>query len=177
MTQFNLILELLNIFEELLEAEKTGYNVRHARRLMDIAFNRFEEMDGVEVSEMGTILDTITLNILNMSPELKDYFRFIESCQTENETYPHDFPIFDNSSEFSGFATDFLTIINDLLQTGITPCTAHHAHLLLDDLFEAFEYEAEELEALAEDNHTSNALNHFFPDLQEQLDGLTLFFV
>ena len=160
MTQLNLILELTDMFKELLEATKTGYNVRHAHNMMDLAFDRFEEMDGVDVSEMGTILDEIAIKIMDMPSELKDYFRYIENCQDENEIYPHDLPRFDNSIEFTQLATGFFAIINDLLQAGVTPCIAHEARLFLDDLFKSFEdeLEAKEQEALVEDDDTPNTL-------------------
>lgn len=175
MTQFNLILELTTIFKELLEASKAGYNVRHARRLMDLAFDRFEEMDGVEVSEMETTLDTIAIKTMDMPSELKDYFRYIENCQADNEIYPHDLPNFNSSIEFAQLATTFLTIVNDLLNVGITPCNAHQARLLLDDLFRKFEeqVEADEAKAYADDDH--DPLRALFPNVQEDLDGLTLF--
>jgi hypothetical protein len=174
MTQFNFILELTDIFKELLESSKASYNVRHARRLMDLAFDRFEEMDGVDISEMGTPFDATTIKILDTPSEQKDYFQQLERFQSENEIFPCDLPNGDHSIEMAQFVLGFVTILNALLGAGVTPCNAHQARLLLDDLLRDFEQQAEVFEATMEDDDTPNALNQLFPNLQEDLDNLTL---
>ena len=74
-------------------------------------------------------------------------------------------------------------ILNDLLQTGITPSSAYEARLMLDDLLQEFEQQAEEYEERqfqADLDNTSNAIEAipvntetFFTDLSECL-GLPL---
>lgn len=134
MTPLKLLLELLDVIQDLLEDGATSDNLSHARLQLDLAFDAFEELDGVDQSELGTLLDTIAIKLLEMPKALKDYFQLLDSFQVKNEKDPRD-----DSVEMASLVTGFLTIINDLLQTGVTPCTAHQARLQLEEQLQAFE--------------------------------------
>ena len=178
MTQLTLLMELLDVIKEILETGATSANIYYARQYMDITFNRFEEHDGMEPSKLDTVLDKIAIHSLDMPPELKVYFKSIESFRPKNEIDPHDFPSGDNSIDVAQLVTDFMVILNELLHAGVTPCTSHEAHVKLDDLFKRFEQQAQAHEEMAGiDDDMPNALNHFFPNIQDDLDGLTLFFI
>ena len=179
MTKLTLFMELLDVIKELLETGATSTNIYGARLQMDTVFNKFELFDDMELSQLDRVLDKISVDLLEMPSELKAYFKWIENAQAENEIYPHDLPNVDNSFEAAQFVSEFMDILNQLLHAGITPCTSHEAHMKLDDLFKRFEQQAEADEDMAINEYldTPNALAHFFPDLQEQMDSLTLFLV
>ena len=67
------------------------------------------------------------------------------------------------------FTKQLFTILDDLLETGITSCNVHQARLHLDYLFDTFE----ELDGLEIDEPT--LLDSLFPDLKNGLNSLTIF--
>ena len=67
------------------------------------------------------------------------------------------------------FTTQLFTILNDLLEAGITSCNVHQARLEFDYLVDQFE----EMDGLEIDEPIT--LNNFFPDLQDGLNSLTIF--
>ena len=67
------------------------------------------------------------------------------------------------------FTKQLFTILDDLLEAGITSCNVHQARLELDFLFDTFE----EFDGLKNDEPTF--LDCLFPDLQNGLDSLTIF--
>lgn len=173
MTKLTLFIELLEVIKELLEASMTAYNVRHAHQLMELAFNRFEEREGMKLSDLDTIINDISIKLVNMPPELKEYFQLMEQFQVENEIYSHDITNFNNSIEVAQFAIAFFTILNDLLQAGVTPDNTYLAHLLLDDLFKEFEEQVEKIEDLAKIDD-SETLCHCFPNIEIMLENITI---
>jgi len=172
MTKLDLFLELTYITTHLLESGITESNIYESHHMMDYSFDRFEELDGVtdfEKSEMDTILDGIAIKILETPKDLKDYFKAIENFQNENEIYLCDLPPkFQNQTmEQVQFMSELFIILNDLLEMGITACNAHVARMKIDDLFQAFQEE--------EPDVAPNHLNHFFPNLENDLNKITIF--
>jgi hypothetical protein len=166
MTQLTLFIELLEIIKELLEADLTTYNVRHAHRLTDLTFDKFEEMDGLKLTD----INDISIKLSNIPTELKSYFKLIELSQHENDD---DLPSFNNTIEVVQFSLRFLTILCDLLQAGVTPCHAFESRLLLEDLFKDFAEQVEEAEALEKSEEFVPPC-HLFPDLETMLNGVKL---
>jgi len=176
MTKLILFTELLEIGNELLGARATSNNVYEARKKLDYIFEKFEEDADYPVCELAMALDDIAINTLKFPKELKDYFHGIETFQAENEIYLHDLPHF-HIMEQAQLMVGFFTILENLLATSMTPCDTHQAHLHLDDLFKAFEEDAEAHEDMlkAELNAMSNLeqmpinVGTFFQDLTHQL--------
>jgi hypothetical protein len=109
-----------------------------------------------------------------MTPEVKQYFRMIETFQAENEIFLQDLPqpFEKHTIEQVQLMVGFFDILNDLLQAGITACTAYEARIKIDSLFRDFEQEHEEVET---DDIEDNSLSHFFPNLADDISKLTLF--
>jgi len=179
MTQFNLFMELLDTMNDLLEGGFDSDNVYHARMKMDCHFSKFDEINGIEQVKPINLLDGIAKKLVYM-PELKQYAKMIETFQAENEIFLLDLPlkIEEATTEEVQLIIGFFTILNELLAAGITPCSAYEAHIRLDDLFKAFEEEAEENEELL--NTELNAMpsdlvdfpintETFFQDLTDHL--------
>jgi hypothetical protein len=172
MTKLILFTELLEIGTDLLETGMPSSNIYETRTRLDSIFAKFEEDSDFPICDLTEVLDNITIKVLSIPKELKDYFRIIESFQTDNELYPQLHTV-----EETQLLTEFFTILENLLATSMTPCDAHQTHLQLDDLFKAFQEQAEAFEEMAgiDDDEFPTALNHFFPDLAEVWVGLTLF--
>jgi len=68
------------------------------------------------------------------------------------------------------FTTQMMDIINELLEVGITSCNIHDTRTKLDYLFDDFE----EQDGL--DEEIPNLSDCFFPDLENDLNALTIFF-
>lgn len=174
MTKLILFTELLEIGNELLEAGMKSSNIYEARKKLDDIFEKFEENSDYPTYDLSIALNEIAINALSVPKGLKDYFHAIESFQAENEIYLHELPQL-HTMEHAQLMAGFYTILENLLGTSITPCDAHQAHVQLYELSKCFEELTEELEEMAEDDFTLSVVSQFFPDLQEQLDGLTLF--
>ena len=173
MTKLNLLTELLETANTLLENDMTSLTIYQARTQITYLFDKFEEYADLPTCDLFTTVDDITINALsNMPTALAEYFNTLETFISENEIFPAH-----HSVEQAQLMLGFYTIFKELLQTEVTPCDTHQAYLLLDDLFKHFEQQAEEYEenAVIDYDETPNALNHFFPNIQECLDGLTLF--
>ena len=179
MIQFTLFMELLDTMNDLLEGGFDSDNVYHARMKMDCHFAKFDENNGIEQVKPINLLGGIAKKLIYM-PELKQYAKMIETFQAENEICLLDLPLkIENITiEEVQLIIGFFTILNELLEAGITPCSAYEAHIRLDDLFKAFEDEAEANEELlnAELNAMSSDLDDmpihaetFFQDLTDYL--------
>ena len=180
MTQFTLLIELLDTMNDLLEGGFDSDNIYHARMKMDCYFAKFDENNGIEQVKPVNLLDGIAKKLVYM-PELKQYAKMIETFQAENEICLLDLPlkIEEATIEQVQLIIGFFTILNELLEAGMTSCNVYEAHIRLDDLFKAFEDEAEANEDLlnAELNAMPSNLvdmpihaETFFQDLTEHLD-------
>jgi hypothetical protein len=141
MTRLNLVLQLLDTTTHLLQSGITRSNIHEAHHMMAYSFDRFEEFDGIPVSELGTILDGITIKIMDMSQALKAYFQAIENFTNENEIFLCDLPpkFNDQKMEQVQLMVDLFTIFNDLLEIGLTSCHVHEARIKIDELFNCHE--------------------------------------
>lgn len=173
MTKLNLLTELLETANNLLETNMTSLTLYQARTQIAYTFDRFEEhSDRPTCNLITTINEIATEALATMSTALAEYFNTIQGFISDNEIHPHNHTV-----EQAQLMVGFYNIFNELLQTEITPCDAHHAYVQLDDLLKDFELQAEENEDKAVDynDDTPNALSHFFPNMQEALGELTLF--
>ena len=177
MTKLNLLTELLETANTLLETDMNSLAIYQARTQIAYLFDRFEEYADLPTCDLCTTVDEtvddMDINALsNMPTALAEYFNTLETFMTENEIFPTH-----HSLEQAQLMLGFYTIFKELLQTEVAPCDTHQAYLQLDDLFKHFEQLAEEYEesAVIDCDETPNALSHFFPNIHECLDGLTLF--
>ena len=184
MTQFKLFLELLEIITQLFETGANACNTYEARLLIDSLLNDFDENQGIYIEEeaeteaaedgeskLEIITGGIDAKMLAMPKELQDYFLMIESLQSGNYFQglaPLPEP---NTIEQAQLMVGIFTILNDLLVAGITSCHLHEAHMQLDALL----YEFEQSQADIVEDSAINALDHLFPNLENQLNALTTF--
>ena len=189
MTQFKLFLELLEIITQLFETGANACNTYEARLLIDSLLDDFDENQGIYIEEeaetkaetaeggeskLETIIAGIDAKMLAMPKELQDYFLMIESLQSGNYFQglaPLPEP---NTIEQAQLMVGIFTILNDLLVAGITSCHLHEAHMLLDALLYEFEQSQADIVNTVEDS-AINALDHLFPNLENQLGALTIF--
>ena len=179
MTQFTLLMELLDTMNDLLEGGFDSDNVYHARMKMDCHFAKFDEINGIEQVKPINLFGGIAKKLAHM-PELKQYAKMIETFQAENEIYLLDLPlkIEEATIEQVQLIIGFFAILNELLEAGMTSCNVYETHIRLDDLLKAFEDETEANEDLlnAELNAMPSDLEDmpinvgtFFQDLTEHL--------
>ena len=179
MTQYILLIELLDTMNDLLVSGFDSDNIYQARINMDYHFAKFDENNGIEQIKPINLLGGIAKKFAHM-PELKQYAKMIETFQAENEIYLLDLPpkIETATVEEIQLIIGFFTILNELLEAGMSSCNVYEAHIRLDDLFKAFEVEAEANEELlnAELNAISSDLEDmpintetFFQDLTDHL--------
>ena len=174
MTQFKLFLGLLEIITQLIEAGANSFSTYEARLLLDSLVDDFDEDHGIYLEEdeaaeggeskLKNILDGIDAKILAMPKGLHEYFQVIESFQ--------DLPSLSepNTVEHAQLMVGIFTILNDLLKVGVTSCNLHEAHMQLDALLEEFEQSQADI---VEDS-AINALDHLFPNLESELNSLTI---
>jgi len=175
MTKLTLFLQLLDTMNHLITTGMTSRNVYDARMHMDDLFTRFDEHHGLEMTKLDNILNVIAIKIAHLPKELKQYFQMIETFQTENEIYLQDLPlnIEDATIEQVQFIIGFFTLLNDLMETGMTADSIYQAHKQIDDLLKAFEEEMEEHEdKLRAENHASSCLPSY---LQNTLDAIIIY--
>jgi len=175
MTQFKLFLELLETMNHLLTIGMTSDNVYEARMHIDALFTIHDEDSHVEASKPDTdnILNAIATKIAQLPKELKQHFQMIETFQAENEIYLGDLPlnIEDATIEQVQFIMEFFTILNELLTTGMTNENIYQAHNDLDDLFKAFEEQAE-----TEEDRLKAELANIPNDLEDMPINVDTFF-
>ena len=149
MTQFTLLIELLDTMNDLLVSGFDSDNIYQARMNMDCHFAKFDENNGTEQLNPINLLGGIAEKFALM-PELKQYVKTIETFQAENEIYLLDLPpkIEAATIEEIQLIIGFFTILNELLEAGMTSCNVYEAHIRLDDLFKVFEEEAKANEEL-----------------------------
>ena len=177
MRKLNLFTELLETANTLLETDMTSLAIYQARTQIAYLFDKFEADTDLPTCDLCNKVDDIAINALsNMPTALAEYFNTSEIFIAENEIYPQALPV-THTMEQAQLMVGFYIIFKELLQTEVTPCDTHQAYLLLDDLFKDFEQQAEAFEEMAETDYDDmpNLLNHLFPNIQEHLDGLTLF--
>ena len=186
MTQFNLFLRLLEIITQLFETGTNTCNTYEARLLIDSLLSDFDEGQGIYCEEaeteaaetedgkskLETILDGIDAKTRAMPKELQEYFQMIESFQSGNGIYfqgltPLPEP---NTIEQAQLMVGIFATFNDLLEAGVTSCNLHEAHMQLDALLEEFELSQADI---VEDS-AINALDHLFPNLENNLNALTI---
>ena len=187
MTQFKLFLKLLEIITQLFETGANACNTYEARLLIDSLLNDFDEDQGIYCEEaepakaeggefkLETILDGSDAKILTMPKELQEYFQMIESFQSGN--YFQGLPPLSkpNTIEQAQLMVGIFTILNDLLAAGITSCNLHVAHMQLDALLYEFEQSQADIVVDLVEDSAINALDHLFPNLENELNALTTF--
>jgi hypothetical protein len=102
---------------------------------------------------------------------VQEYFQVVENSQMENEVFFRGLPSLKEASSpaEAKLQVEIFVILNDLLKAGVTSCNLHEAHMQLDALLE----EHEQVQADMEDS-AMGALNHLFPNLENQLSALTI---
>ena len=182
MTRLNLFLNLMDIIHNLLQNGVTCCNVEEARTSMDNVWDKFEEDEGVPISDRQRSFEDTFFNVMYLPEEIKQYCYTIEGFHTGNEIYLEALPIQcgDNVEQFQ-LIVGLFKILNELLAKGINGCNNHEARTQIDDLFNCF-IEVDDIikaelfrKLLDEEEDTTDSLSHFFPDLQSGLDRLTLF--
>ena len=190
MTQLNLFFGLLEVVTQLLEIGADSAITYEARLRVDSLVEGFEESQGVEMEEdesvgddeveqspLTALLYKVATKERTHPQELKayflvqEYFLVAENSQ-ENEVCFRGLPSLPEASSpaEAKLQVEIFVILNDLLKAGVTSCNLHEAHMQLDALLE----EHEQVQADMEDN-AIGALNHLFPNLENQLNSLTIF--
>jgi len=175
MQKLNLFLNLMEITHELLNDGVTIDNVYMALDQMDSVFDHFEENEGYDENSIQENFQEIFFTLKHMPEELQQYFQSIEGFHNENDISLKPLP-----PRFRATTTEQMQLIaglfytlNELLTAGINCCNNHQARTHIDELFHDFIANEENKEWFEDDTHDS--LNNLFPDLEQQLDGLTLF--
>ena len=176
MTQFNLVLRILEIITQLFETGTNNCNTSDTRLLIASLVADFEKDQGIyleeeneaaEVYKLQTILDDVDAKIL----ELRDHFQVNESFHSESKIYVQGLPPLHEPKTIEQvyLMGRILTILNDLSEEGLTSCDLQEAHILLDIILQEFEYELLEDIVVVEDSF-SIAL----PKLESNLNALTI---
>ena len=175
MTKFDLFLELTYSINHLLQSGINHQNLHETHRMMEYSFDRFEEFDGVEPSDMDMLLDGIAIKLLEMPRELQEYYKVLESFKSENEVFLCELPrhVGQQTIEEVQLMMELFTILDDLLEIGMNSCTIHEARIKIDALFSDFEPEEEYEKELIEDT-ILNALDQYFPNMKAELNALTI---
>jgi len=160
MTQFILLFRVLEITTQLLEVGADASTTHEARRSIDSLVADFEESQGVVIEE-------------DESEELKEYFQVIENLQSLDKILGRGLPslLEADNPELAQLRAEIFATINDLLKAGITSCNLHVAHIQLDAILE----DHEQFQANCVEESGISALDHLFPNLEEQLNALTIF--
>ena len=139
MTKFDLFLDLLCSINQLLEGGLTKKNISEVRLLVDHSFDRFEEREIANSSELSTI-DGVAIKALDMSKLLHDYPRVLNAFQ--------------NTARGAELLDGLFTTLEELLYLGVTFCNTDIARRKLASLFDTYEQgeveidEAEQFEVL-----------------------------
>ena len=175
MTKFDLILELTYSINHLLQSGINCHSLHETHRMMEYSFDRFEEFDGTESSDMELFLDGIAIKLLEMPQELRDYYRVIDTYKAENEIYLCELPrhVANQTVEEVQLMVGLFTILDELLEIGMNSCTIHEARMKIDALFSDFEPEEEHEKELIEDM-VLDALDLYFPNMKAELNALTI---
>jgi len=116
------------------EGGLTKKNIREVRLLVNHSFDRFEEREVTDISELGTI-EGIAIKTLDMSNLLHDYSGVLNNSK--------------NTARGFELMVGVFAILDELLYLGVTPCNAHIARQKLASLFDHYEQgEAEQFEEL-----------------------------
>ena len=191
MMQLNLFLGLLEVVTQLLEVGADSTTTYEARLRVDSLVENFEESHGVEMEEGESIgdeveqspLTAILYNIATkertLPQELKEYFLvqeyfLVSENPQENEVFFRGLPSLPEASspDEAKLRVEAFALLNDLLKVGLTSCSVHKAHMQLDDLLAEYEQRQEDMEDRGMDDF--NSLNHLFPNLESQLNALTV---
>jgi len=140
MTKFDLFLELFYATSHLLKGGITNPNVQEVYQMMEYSFDRFEELEGVEDSELGTTLDGITIKLMEIPTNLKEYAPVLTTFQNENEIYPQAVPkkFGTQTIEQVQLMVELFIIFNDLLEIGMNSCHVHEARMKIENLFNCY---------------------------------------
>jgi len=139
MTKFDLFLDLLCSINQLLEGGLTRKNIREVRLLVNHSFDRFEERELTDISELG-IIEGVAIKALDMSKLLHDYPRVLNAFQ--------------NTARGAELMTGVFAILEELLYLGVITSNTHIARQKLASLFDTYEQgevdidEAEQFEDL-----------------------------
>ena len=161
MTKYNLVLDINNCV--------APCNVHE----LDDCFDQFEESDITGITELGAILDKVATNMAKIPNELRSYFQTIEGFQNINEIILEDLPsrYTHHGIEMVQLMASLFDTVNQLLDTDLTPCVVHEAHGRIDHLFHLIG-ELADVETVDFEN---SSLNHFFPNLADDMTKITLF--
>ena len=176
MQKLNLFLNLMEITHELLNDGVTVDNVHIALDQMDSVFDHFEENEGYEENSIHENFQEIFFTLKHMPEELQQYFQTIEGFHNENDISLKPLPpqFRATTTEQIQLIAGLFYILNELLAAGINSCNNHQARTHIVELFRDFvANEHSNKECFEDDTH--DPLNHLFPDLEQQLGGLTLF--
>jgi len=140
MTKLDLCSDLLCSINQLLDGGFAKKNIRDVRLLINYSFDRFEEREIANSSELSTI-EGIAIKTLDMPKSLHDYFQVLNEVQDENEIYLGNLPTQFNNQTVGDveLMVSVFAILDELLVLGITLCSAHIARLKLDSLFDMYE--------------------------------------
>lgn len=182
MTQFNLFFRILELITQLLEVGADASTTHEARRILDALVDGFKKSQDMMVEEdecevkgdlgkdspLKSILDKIATKERAMSQELKEYFQVIDSFQLLNNLLFRGLPSLEEADtpELAKLRVEIFAILNDLLKVGLTSGNLHEAHTQLDAILE----EHEQVQA----SNEKDALDHLFPNLENNLNSLTI---
>ena len=179
MIKLNLFLQLMEITHTLIEDGVTIDNAHYALMQMDSAFDDFEENEGVALSAQQENFQEIFFTLKYMPEEFKQYFQPIEAfnnLSNDNDIYLKDLPprFRATTTEQMQLIAGLFCILNELLAAGINSCHNHQARTHINKLFHDFVANEHSNKECFEDD-TPDHLSYLFPDLKQQLGGLTLF--
>ena len=165
MTKYNLVLDINNCV--------APCNVHE----LDDCFDQFEESDITGITELGAILDKVATNMAKIPNELRSHFQTIQGFQNINEIMLENLPprYAYHGIEMVQLMASLFEIVNQLLDTDLIPCVIHEAHSKIDHLFHALQRLIEEVTGVETVDFENSSLNHFFPNLADDMTKITLF--
>jgi len=143
MIELKLFLDLAEIGHHLFTNGLSDYSFYQAYRKIDFLFDRFEEDEGVDVGKLGTIVDEITIKLIDMPKDLRECLAVTEGLPDDECFFDEDLP---ETPDRPQLVMDLFTILTDLLAVGVNGCNIHEARLKIDALFSVFKEQLQEVE-------------------------------
>ena len=184
MTKLNLFLELMDTIHTLLEIGVTDYHAYDARLQFNSIFDNFEENDGVALPDSHKVFEDIFFTVEHMPEEFQQYFYTMDNFHSKNKIHLKTLPpqACIETTQQAELVTGLFSILNELLEVGISACNNHQALMKINDLFDYF-LEVEEIPqddfttALDEDENTRdkerfNTFSDYISIKQEQVQDL-----
>jgi hypothetical protein len=138
MIKLDLFLELFYSTNHLLEGGLTKTNIQEVRCMMNYSFDRFDKLKA-DVADPDTIIEGIAFKLLKLNTP-KEYVQVLNVFQSENEiclqALPKNF-IYQSIDEVQ-LLLKLFTILNDLLEMGMTSCHIDAARMKIKDLFDDY---------------------------------------